>query len=675
MIPFIFIGLLSILLYLFTLSNTIYGGDAGDLVSAILTKGFAHPPGYPLYTIIGRFFLYLPFNFLTTAGKITLISLISTVLSLIITYLILKILFAKNFNGSIALATISILFVNYLIWLYAIVPEVFPLNTLITLGILYSGLKYKNTDKLIWLAFSLFLTGLGICHHHTFILILPSLFILIYKDFKKIFASFKKVAFLLLSFIIGLLPLIYLPIVSQTNPEISWAGADKLAELISLLTRQVYGSFVPGQFISNLPIQRFIQLVNLNFFIFYDFTLVGYLSIIAGLIILLKSKIVKKTEKIAIFSALFLFGPFFVFYANFPLRDKFLLATVERFMIIFYFLLSVPLYLGLNWLFKKILKVFKIILGNKYKTIIPIIITLFFIFPIALGVKNYQKLVNLKKYSIAEKLGKDILNNADKKSLILLYIDTPLFNTQYVYFNNKNNYPDKIVLHAAKLPFDYYQKAIKLHYPKINFEKNKSYNLGDFILDNTKNYNIYSTDKYDLPSSFPYKWIVQGLLFKVVPKDYNDISEAEKTIETFWNSAENKNLADFYLTNSSYWLNYFPNDILRVYATGYQNTAYYYLSINKPDLALSHIKQALILNPTDTDSLYLQSIYYEEIGNCPQAEESIMKALSATQFKDNLYFNQLEKVVGCYKDQIDINRLKAIINKIKKSNSTLLKKI
>lgn len=38
--------------YIYTLSPSIAGGDSGELVAEGCILGTAHPPGYPLYTII-----------------------------------------------------------------------------------------------------------------------------------------------------------------------------------------------------------------------------------------------------------------------------------------------------------------------------------------------------------------------------------------------------------------------------------------------------------------------------------------------------------------------------------------------------------------------------------------------------------------------------------------------
>src|ERR1041384_389046 len=43
-----------LLLYLRTLCPTVYLGDAGEISTAIATGGVVHPPGYPLFSLLGR---------------------------------------------------------------------------------------------------------------------------------------------------------------------------------------------------------------------------------------------------------------------------------------------------------------------------------------------------------------------------------------------------------------------------------------------------------------------------------------------------------------------------------------------------------------------------------------------------------------------------------------------
>ena len=51
------VGLLVFLLYLATTCPTVYFGDSGELIAAADSLGVAHPPGYPLYTLLGRLML------------------------------------------------------------------------------------------------------------------------------------------------------------------------------------------------------------------------------------------------------------------------------------------------------------------------------------------------------------------------------------------------------------------------------------------------------------------------------------------------------------------------------------------------------------------------------------------------------------------------------------------
>lgn len=53
---------ISLCLYVYTLSPGICAGDSGELTSAVFFLGNAHSPGYPLYCIVGKFFMnMLPF--------------------------------------------------------------------------------------------------------------------------------------------------------------------------------------------------------------------------------------------------------------------------------------------------------------------------------------------------------------------------------------------------------------------------------------------------------------------------------------------------------------------------------------------------------------------------------------------------------------------------------------
>ena len=56
---YLFAGLVFIItlaLYVATLPPSILPGDSGELIAASYTLSIAHPPGYPLYLMLGKLF-------------------------------------------------------------------------------------------------------------------------------------------------------------------------------------------------------------------------------------------------------------------------------------------------------------------------------------------------------------------------------------------------------------------------------------------------------------------------------------------------------------------------------------------------------------------------------------------------------------------------------------------
>src|SRR3989338_6300638 len=117
-----------VIYYTYFQTSSIYGGDAGDLVTAAYVRGVAHPPGYPLYTFIARLLTKLPFY--TVAWRVSLLSSIPAALAL---GLFFQIAYKLLKQYSVALIATCFLGFSYLYWLYAVVPEVFGLHVLLTL--------------------------------------------------------------------------------------------------------------------------------------------------------------------------------------------------------------------------------------------------------------------------------------------------------------------------------------------------------------------------------------------------------------------------------------------------------------------------------------------------------------------------------------------------------------
>ncbi|KKS03653.1 MAG: Transmembrane protein, partial [Candidatus Curtissbacteria bacterium GW2011_GWA2_41_24] len=117
--------ILTLIVYIITLSRSVYFGDSGEFIAVAKTLGIAHPPGYPLYTMLAHLFTYLPFGNLPF--KVNLFSAVTSSLTVVVVYFIcLKL--TKNRLAAVS-ASLFLAF-SYLFWLYSLVAEVFSLNNL-----------------------------------------------------------------------------------------------------------------------------------------------------------------------------------------------------------------------------------------------------------------------------------------------------------------------------------------------------------------------------------------------------------------------------------------------------------------------------------------------------------------------------------------------------------------
>src|SRR5436190_7814331 len=58
----LFVTFSAAVLYFLTAARDIVVGDTPELITAAVTLGVAHPPGYPLFTMLGHLFSVLPFG-------------------------------------------------------------------------------------------------------------------------------------------------------------------------------------------------------------------------------------------------------------------------------------------------------------------------------------------------------------------------------------------------------------------------------------------------------------------------------------------------------------------------------------------------------------------------------------------------------------------------------------
>ncbi len=153
------------ILYLATICPTIYPGDSPLFASASFALGTAHPPGYPLYILLGKLGTFLPLG--NVAFKVNLVNASLGGLSALMTY---KVVYYLTENKYAAWSSALFLAVVPVFWTGAINAKgVYSLNAFLCLIIFFFVVKMLRSDGGLFgqFMFVAFLIGLGMGNHQT----------------------------------------------------------------------------------------------------------------------------------------------------------------------------------------------------------------------------------------------------------------------------------------------------------------------------------------------------------------------------------------------------------------------------------------------------------------------------------------------------------------------------
>lgn len=229
-------------LYVATLHPGLPAGDSGELISVAATGGVAHPPGYPLYTMLAGVLLrLLPVG--NVAWRLNLFSALcmaaaSGVLAAAVTRGSRSV--AGGVFAGLVFATATVT------WRYALVAEVFALHALLAAGVLLV-LTLPPRRACVVLAF---MGALSLSHHHTLLLLVIPAWIAMFVRAARAVGPAERgrvrwtlLATCTLAALAGLLPLLWIPFAARHHGALVWGDATTLRGFLSILLRAEYGTF------------------------------------------------------------------------------------------------------------------------------------------------------------------------------------------------------------------------------------------------------------------------------------------------------------------------------------------------------------------------------------------------------------------------------------------------
>jgi hypothetical protein len=213
-----------------------HGSDGAELVTAAVTLGVPHPPGYPLYVLLGKGISLLPvgsiyfrFNLLSALCAASAAAIISVlVLQRAEATTAAPLSARKWWIGPAAVVTGVTLALMPLVWSQAIIAEVYALNMLLLALFLWSLMSRAKVQH-PWLGGALL--GLAVTAHLTSILMLPLALGLIPAHRWRTFAA---------GLLFGLLPFCVLPLFAAGSSPIVWSDPTTLSGWVWLVAARLY---------------------------------------------------------------------------------------------------------------------------------------------------------------------------------------------------------------------------------------------------------------------------------------------------------------------------------------------------------------------------------------------------------------------------------------------------
>jgi tetratricopeptide (TPR) repeat protein len=243
---------LSLVMYALTVQNTVPFWDSGEFIATSYVLGIPHPPGTPLYVLIGRLFTLVPIA--NIASRVNFMSSLAAAFAVLLTYLIIvKLINAMWRAGSKAErwvayvgGVVGALFMAFStsFWDSAVEAEVYDISSAMMLLCVWMGLLWrerldeeKSDMPLLFIAYICFL-AIGI--HLGTLLALPPLvlFVLLVRWRSVINARFLTIAIALA--VLGVSVHLYLLIRANLNPPINEADPSNWSALWKVLTRDQY---------------------------------------------------------------------------------------------------------------------------------------------------------------------------------------------------------------------------------------------------------------------------------------------------------------------------------------------------------------------------------------------------------------------------------------------------
>lgn len=509
------IGILCLGIYLLTLCPSVPSGDGAEFVTAAHTMAVAHPSGYPLHTLLGKLFTFVPMG--SIAWRVNLLSAVCDAGAALFIFLAVARLTANRWAAAFAACIFAF---SPLVWRYAVIAEVFPLNNLFVAALLYLAVRFRQEQRKSLAYAGAFILGLGLSNHHALLFYGVPLSMWILWIGRKELWNPKSIGILVGLYALGFAPYSYLLIAGSHERLASWGDTGTVGGFVHHFLRKDFGTLKLG----NPELGRESQL--LPGLIAYAKDLPGELLYIGPVLALLGLAVYAIREGktgFAVFSFVAFSFYMVVFHAlaNLPIQQEFYLDIHSRFWQQSNVVVCIWAGMGAGWL--------STLLAVRRRQVV-VVFNILLALLVAGQVALHYRREDQSRNTLFRDFGKAVLASLPQDSLLITRGDLWVNTIRYMQLC-ENVRPDVCQLDVEFLKTDWMKARIAKHYPKIVLPgrayrpdemhpAGEYYSLLNLIEANASHVPVF-LNRIKKPSdlNWPGKFetIPVGLMFQVVP--------------------------------------------------------------------------------------------------------------------------------------------------------------
>jgi tetratricopeptide (TPR) repeat protein len=665
----IVVFLSALFVYLRTLTPTVNLHDSGEMISAAAVLGICHPPGYPLYCIVGKLLtIIIPMG--NIAFRMNIFSGISAAITVMMVYFItLKVCSSISIikNNTITgihkwLCIISGIIAAGMLcfattfWQQATIAEKYTLNAMFLTILMFIIIKLCETKDKNYIYLFSAVAGLSFTHHLQTIFIVPAsiyLILVLFWDKKHMIFNIRTMIKVGICFCIPLLMYIYLPIRAATHPVINWGCPDTWERFINHITVREYGYYFTTT-LNDIFVRMFRE--HPLFFIKQFPPYIIWLGIIGAI------WLVRTNWRFSVFLAL-------IVIADISHSVRYGIHNIEDYYIPSYIIVAICI--GLS-----VIPIMQVIRSRISSDRIYCLLSgAFLILPVTSFYSNLYYANNHRNFYSYD-YGRNILMPLEKDAILFVKGDTFAFPLWYLYYIERIRDDICLVDHYS-LYLDWYATQLKEHYPELNFTfvpQNKVHRLSPAAepyiygrLANIVDNNIHRASylPFDKKVDKMYSLVPTGICHRIFPKDTSietqikavdpnfkfvcryildeRIYKPERTASNIANyGISYNNRGKFFYDNHMYLqaIKEFKkaNAVAPEYVTPYYQLGLVYKDMKRYDEAIEEFEKIKKISPEDANKAYYGiGMVYHAMRRFDKAIENYKKAIQLDPKRDFLY--------------------------------------